>query len=348
MVEKVSIRRLRGVSVNERALSVLREMMQRADSLDVDVLELKNGTTVVDAGVNASGGYGAAEYATRVALCGYGEARITAVRVGEIALPALMAYTDLPAVIAISFYVWPGVIPPPHAGEPGFKAWVSGPGKARVQFPDKVYSKLDYRDEGDVAVLVVQPRGRELPDESVAERLAEACGVDPSDLYLLVTPSSSVAGSAQVSARTMEDGFWRLTEFYGISYDRVEVAMTVTPISPTCDRVFLEPTPWADDMIRHGGFFHAWVRSVEGEDLQKMAEEMVVENNPASFGKSFYRVAVVERAYIHPDYDLERVAREGRGFVVAEVCLYDLRTGRMYRAGRLHGNILEKVMTRPW
>ncbi|RLG54006.1 MAG: hypothetical protein DRO00_02430 [Thermoproteota archaeon] len=39
---------------------------------------------------------------------------------------------------------------------------------------------------------------------------------------LKFTPTNSIVGSVQVSARTMEDGFWRLTEYYGISYDRID------------------------------------------------------------------------------------------------------------------------------
>ncbi len=334
--------------MNEKSLAAVREMMQRSDELDVDVIELKNGSTVVDAGVNVKGGFRAAEYVVKAALCGFGEARVTLARYGGIYLPAIVAYTDLPAIIAVSFYVWPEVIPPPHVETKEYTAWVSGPGKALRQQPEKVYKKLDYKDPGDKAVLFIQPRGKILPNEEVAEKLARACGVNPENLYLVVTPTNSIVGTTQVSSRTMEDGFWRLTEYFGISYDRVEEMMTITPIAPISPRVFKEPCPWADDMIRHGGVLHAWVYSKDGEDLQKIADEIVIENNPASFGKSFYQVAVVEKKYIAPDYDLERIARGGRGFVMAEVCLYDTRTGRMYRAGRVHDNIIEKLLTRPW
>lgn len=348
MAEKISVKGLSGTSVNERSREVVEEMIKDADAINVDVLELRNHATVVDAGVNAGGGYRAAEYVVRAALCGFGEARITAMRYGGVFLPAIVAYTDLPVIIGVSLYVWTEALPPPHVETKEYAAWVSGPGKALRQKPDKVYEKLDYRDESDVAVLIAQPRGRVLPDEGVAERLAMACGVSPENLYLIVTPTHSITGSAQVSSRTLEDGFWRLTEYYGIPYDRVEQMMTITPICPISPRVFKQPCAWADDMIRHGGVLHASVRSLEGEDLQEMAEEMVVENNPASFGKSFYQVAVVEKKYIAPEYNLQAIAREGSGFVVAEVCLYDTRTGLMHRAGRVHDNIIENLLSRPW
>ena len=348
MSDKVLIKRLKGISVNKQSLQVVKEMIQKKDSLDIDVLELKNHVTIIDTGVNVKGGFKAAEYVTRAALCGFGEAKVIMAKYGSIYLPAIVAYTDLPAIIGISYYVWPEVIHPPHVEVNEYTAWVSGPGKALRQKPEKVYAKLDYKDEGNVAVLLVQPRGKDLPDEAVTEKLASACGVSPENLYLIVTPTNSIVGSVQVSARTMEDGFWRLTEYYGISYDRIEAMMTITPIAPISPRVFREPCPWADDMVRHGGVLHAWIYSKEGEDLQRIAEETVIENNPNSFGKSFYQLAVVEKKYIDPKYDLIRLAKEGYGFIMAEACLYDTRTGRMYRAGRVHDNILEKLLSNPW
>jgi len=348
LAEKVFIKQLEGLSVNECALQVVKEMIQKADNIDVEVLELKNRTTVIDAGVNVNGGYRATEYVVKTVFCGFGEARITAMRYGRIYLPTIVAYVDLPVIIGISLYVWAGVIPPPHVDTNEYTAWVSGPGKALSQSPEKVYEKLDYKDQGNVSVLIVQPRDKVLPDEKVADKLASACGISPENLYLIVTPSNSIVGTAQVSARTLEDGFWRLTEYYGVSYDRIKQMMTTTPIAPISSRVFKEPCVWADDMIRYGGVLHAWIHSLETEDLQRMAEETVIENNPASFGKSFYQLAVVERKYIHPDYDLHAIAKEGRGFVMAEVCLYDTRTGLMHRAGRVHDEIIEKLMSRPW
>jgi len=42
-----------------------------------------------------------------------------------------------------------------------------------------------------------------------------------------------------------------------------------------------------------------------------------------------------------------RLGKEGYAFIMAEVCLYDTRKGRMYRAGRVHDNILEKLLSNP-
>jgi len=84
-----------------------------------------------------------------------------------------------------------------------------------------------------------------------------------------------------------------------------------------------------------------------GED-QRIADELVIENNHDSFGKSFYQLAVIEKKHIYTQYDLVRLAKEGYGFIMAEICLYETRKGRIYGAGRVHDKILEKLFSNPW
>ncbi|MCK4477068.1 hypothetical protein KAU88_00865 [Candidatus Bathyarchaeota archaeon] len=350
-VMETMLKRWKRISINRCSLEIVKEMIREHDKLNVDVEELKNGTTVIDCGVNASGGYKAGELATKIAFGGVGEARSTAVTYDDITLPVLVQYTDLPAFIAVSMYVWVGVIHAPHVNTKDFKAWISGPAKALAQEPAKVFEKWSYKDpHPEVGVLLVQTRSRTegLPDEKFAKIIADKCKIDPKDLYLVLIPSDSVAGSVQVSSRGLEDMFWRLTEFYKIPYSRVEHAMATTPVSPVSPKVFKEPCCWADDMIRYGGTVHFWVRSEEGENLQSMAEHMVIENYPASYGKSFYQLAVVEKKYIDPTLDLHKLAQKGLGFIVAEAALSDTRTGRMYRAGKVHIDFIKKLLRNPW
>ena len=346
---KRKVEKLKKVSVNGLAHKLVEEMMDRGDELCIEALRLDNGVTVVDTGVNVRGGYKAGEYVIKISLGGLGEARVTSLELGDdLVLPAVNVYTDYPAAVALSMYIWLNVVEAPHLDVGGYTAWVSGPGRARAREPEKVFSKIDYRDESDVAVLVVQPRGRELPPAKFAEHLARRCGVSPENLYLVVTPTYSITGSVQVSARSLEDWFWRLTEFYGIPYHRVEALMTVAAIAPISPKVFKEPCAWADDMIRYGSMVHAWIYSEDGEDLKEVVEGSVIENYPDVFGKSFYDVAVLERKYIYPDLDLEAIAREGRGFVFAQASIYDTRTGRLYTAGRIHRDLVRRLLVRPW
>jgi methenyltetrahydromethanopterin cyclohydrolase len=345
------LKRWEKLSVNQRSLEIVKQMMKDSDRLNVAVDELKNGTIIVDCGVNVSGGYKAGELTTKIAFGGLGEAQITAVTYDDITLPVLVHYTDFPPFIALSMYVWVGVIPPPHVEAKGFTAWISGPAKVIAQEPAKIFDKWPYKDpHPDNAVLLVQTRSRAdgLPDEKFAKIIADRCKINPKNLYLVVIPTDSVTGTSQTSSRGVEDMFWRLTEYYKVPYSRIECVMGTTPICPVSDKALLEPGTWPDDMIRYGGFVHCWMRSEEKEDCEKMVKESVIETYPGTFGKSFYQAAVKEKKYIDPVYDLHELARLGQGFIVAEMAINDTRTGRMYKAGKVHVDIIKRLLRNPW
>jgi methenyltetrahydromethanopterin cyclohydrolase len=328
------------LSVNKLGYEIVKEMIRDCDRLNIAVNELKNGTTVLDCGVNAPGGYKAGEYASKLRMGGLAEVQITNVTYGDTSLPTAVVYTDFPSMIGLCTYVWYGIVPQPFDTKAEFSAWISGPGRVLARAPQKVFDKIDYEDNSDVAVLVVQ--SRKLPDEKVANYLAEKCKVSPKNLYLVVTPTESVAGSVQVVAVSgLEDTFWRLTEFFGIPYARIKHALGSTPIPPIHPRVYEVPCITSDDAIRYGGIVHYWIESVEGEDLEAIVKSMVIENYPVNYGKSYYQIGG------HPP-DLHTFAKEGRGFVVGEAGIYDTRTCRMYKAGKVHIEMIKMLLRNPW
>lgn len=59
--------------------------------------------------------------------------------------------------------------------------------------------------------MIVLESSKLPPDEAIS-LIAEKCNVKPQDLYILVTPTNSIAGSAQISARIVETGIHKLHE----------------------------------------------------------------------------------------------------------------------------------------
>lgn len=339
------------ISINQCSLEIVKDMIRNSDRLNVDVAELRNGTTVVDCGVNVSGGYKAGELTTRIAFGGMGEAQVIPLTYEDMTLPVLVHYTDFPPFIAMSMYVWVGVIPPPHIDAKGFTAWISGPAKAVAREPAKIFEKWPYKDpHPENAVLLAQTRSRTdgLPDEKFSKIIADRCRIDPKNLYLVVIPTDSITGTVQTSSRGVEDMFWRLTEYYKVPYNRIEHVGGTTPVSSVSPKALREPASWPDDMIRHGGTVQCWVHSKEEEDLEKMVKESVIESYPETYGTSFYEMAVKKKKYIDPELDLHKLAKLGLGFIVAEMSISDTRTGRVYKAGRVHVDVIKRLLRDPW
>ena len=65
------------ISVNEGALEITKEIMDNKEELDCTVSELKNGTTVIDAGIEVSGTEELGRLVSEICLGGFGVVRHT-------------------------------------------------------------------------------------------------------------------------------------------------------------------------------------------------------------------------------------------------------------------------------
>ena len=87
------------ISVNKEAMKVVKKIMDEKERLQVNVINLKNGSTVIDMGVEAKGGYEAGLLMGLVCLGGLATITWDSVDVdGKYLLPALTVTTDHPAI----------------------------------------------------------------------------------------------------------------------------------------------------------------------------------------------------------------------------------------------------------
>jgi methenyltetrahydromethanopterin cyclohydrolase len=352
------------ISVNLLALRIVKDMIRDCDRLQVEASELKNKATIIDCGVKVPGGYEAGELVTKIRFGGVGGAHVTDVTYGDMTIPTLFCHTNFPALIGVCQFVWLGILPPPETLDHPFPAWISGPAKALAQDPPWVFrDKINYRDpHPDAGVLVVQTRNKAqgLPNEWFVETIAKKCNITPENLYVIVTPSESVAGVTHVASSGVEDVFWRLTEYYNIPYSRIEHASGSTPLCPISPNVFKEPCAWMDDMIDYAGRAHFWLHSTEDMDLEMMVKDLVMENHGTFYGRSYHQSCVnrfkpaddMIRDVMEKDLESwlrirSSTANQGM-WVVAEASLSDTRTGRVYHAGKVDIELIKKLLRNPW
>lgn len=329
------------ISVNNLALRIVKDMVKRCGELNIEVSELKNGTTIVDCGINVVGGFEAGILATKIACGGLLDAHISEESYGDLTLPTLFMRTDNPALsIAVCQSNWFGLFPSLFAlKENEYSALSLGPAKALAQEPKEVFDKVEYEDKADVGVLVLQADS--MPDEKVSGYIASKCKIPPENLYLVIAPTASIAGSVQVSAHVLEDSLWRLTEYLDYEYSKVKFVTGSSPISPVYPEIWRRPGITPDDMIRNAGRIHFYLYSSEGDDLQKIVDEMIIEKTQA-FGKPFYEI--LNSGIFSRGLDKKTLGREGWTYVIAEAMVTDLRTGKIYKAGKIHVNLIKKFM----
>ncbi len=89
------------LSLNDRALAIVRHMIADAEALQLAVKRLSNGATVLDAGVNISGSLEAGRLFAEACLGGMGKVHFCEINYGEFSFPGV----DV-AVINRRWHAW--------------------------------------------------------------------------------------------------------------------------------------------------------------------------------------------------------------------------------------------------
>jgi len=310
------------ISVNRKALRLLDKLCQNPDEYNVTIKETRVGATLIDAGIKAKGGFQAGKIITEICLGGYGKTEIYPAEYGELVLPTVFVYTSYPAVSTLGSQFADWQI---KTGE--FAAIGSGPARALARKDQKLYEKIDYKDQADGTVLVLETNAE--PPESVIKDVAEACRVSPRKLFVILVPTTSVAGSTQVSGRIVETGLHKLVKV-GLDPKRVAYAFGSAPIAPFHPK-FVVAMGRTNDAILYAGFAHYDIRGCSDEEL-----EAVVGKAPSyasqGYGQPFQQV------FKSAGYDFYKI--DPNLFAPAVVSACNLDTGNLFKAGRMNAEIL--------
>ncbi|MCD6530422.1 methenyltetrahydromethanopterin cyclohydrolase [Candidatus Bathyarchaeota archaeon] len=311
------------LSVNRSAYLLVRDLIEKAEAYRVEVKKV-SGATIIDAGVEARGGYLAGEKVTEICLGGYGKASVLFKRYGDLTLPTVFVYTDHPTIATLGsqFAGW-------KIKHEKYFAMASGPARALALKPKKLYEKIDYRDESEVAVLVLETD--KIPPEEVIENVAGECKVEPEKLYLIVAKTSSLVGSTQISGRVIETGIHRLSEV-GLDPKTVVYACGSAPIAPVHPKS-VDSMGMTNDAILYGGVVYL---TLEYDDDRELEE--IVKSAPSSsssmYGEPFLKV------FKEAGYDFYKI--DPKLFAPSTLIVNNLKSGKVLTAGGINERVLAK------
>ena len=307
--------------LNERASSIVDRMVADAVRLRVKVHQLEGGGTVVDAGVEADGGYEAGVCLAEICMGGLGHVSVGPVTVGSATYPGVSVTTDHPAVacMASQYAGWAIAIEK-------FFGMGSGPLRAHARVEKELFERLGYEETATRGVLVLE--GRALPPPAVAAYVAQRARLEQSQLAFVVAPTASVAGGVQISARILETGLHKM-EALGFDVCKVVSGFGTAPVA-TVAKNDVRGIGRTNDCILYGGQAHYTVRAPDDE-LERLAAAL-----PASASKD-YGVPFFE---IFQRYDKDFYKIDPLLFSPAEVWLTSTESGRTFHGGRLAPDIL--------
>jgi methenyltetrahydromethanopterin cyclohydrolase len=309
------------LKMNARALRIAEECRQRADELRVRATRLRNGTQVLDAGIEAEGGLDAGLALAHMCLGGLGRVELVPWVVDEVRWHGVQVRTDHPAAACMAAQYAGWAI---SAGN--YFAMASGPLRARARVEKELFAKLPFVEDGDAGVLVLE--GRTLPDEAVADWIADKAGIRAENLTLAIAPTASLAGGVQVVARVIETGLHKM-DAVGFDITRVISAIGTAPNPPVANND-LRAIGRTNDCVLYGGHALYTVRADDAA-LSALAARLP-SSSSEDYGTPFYDIF---KRYNNDFYKIDPLL-----FSPAMVSLTSAETGRTFTAGSLNVGVL--------
>jgi len=311
------------LSINKLAYNLTKKLVENPEYYRVKIKKLPSGATVIDTGIKAHGGYEAGLMVTRIAMGGAGTAELGYADFDGFKLPTVNVSTDHPAIALFGAQLAGWRIKPE-----GYTADGSGPARALALKPKDVFKKIEYKDESNVAVLLMEAEG--LPPDAAAYYIAERANVEPENVVMVMTTITSLAGMVQISGRIVETGLFRLDQL-GLDPKKILYGVGYAPVMPvhTDGGVAMGR---AEDALTYGGVTSFIVDEKESilEEISKKAPS----SNCKDYGKTSYEI------YKAVDFDFTQI--DPALFAPAEIMLSCAKTGKTFAAGKINTKIIKE------
>ena len=312
------------ISVNRVADTLVEKLCNDAERYGLRVSKTESGATLIDAGIEVKGGFAAGKIITEICMGGYGKADVLMKQYEDLELPTIFVYTDHPAIATLGsqFAGW-------QIKGHSFFALGSGPARALALKPKDIYEKIRYEDKANNGTIVLETSKK--PPEKLIEKLASECKIAPNRLFVILTPTTSIAGSTQISGRVVETGMHRLAKL-GLDPTLVAHAWGYAPITPVHPE-FIEAMGRTNDAIMYAGTAYYALNSNSDEKLKTIVRK-APSNASKLYGKSFKEILK------EANNDFYRV--DSNLFAPAVLIVNNLETGMVFRAGEFNIKVLKR------
>ncbi len=306
------------MNIHESAIHYLHhQVLPAVSAMNGTEHDLECGTKLLDFGCKSQGGLQAGIALAELCMAGRAKVGITE---GGITGKAVQVVTDRPleACMASQYAGWPISVD-------DYFAMGSGPMRA-ARGKEKVLEELGLITPAVQTVGILE--AKELPSADVAVRIAEKAGLAPENLILAGARTASIAGSVQIVARSVETCMHKLHEL-GVDLRMVCSGVGSAPLPPIAAKD-MQAMGWTNDAILYGGQVSLWCRG-EDDELASIIDR-VPSQASNDFGRPFLE--------IFEQYDRDFYKIDPHLFSPAEVTLFNLNSGRVFRAGEVRPDLL--------
>lgn len=309
-------------SVGKLAVPLVEALVRDAAILRLGVETTSTGATIVDGGINVRGGLEAGRRITEICLGGLGKATFSPDARFKRWSTAIQITTADPVIACLGsqYAGW-------SLSEGDFFALGSGPARA-LWAKEELFGELGYKDSGDSAALVLETDKR--PPDTLISFIAKECGVSEDKLTLILTPTTSLAGSVQVVGRVLEVALHKAHAIH-FPLDRIVDGAGFAPVPPPAAD-FLGGMGRTNDAVLYGGEISLYVEGPEDE------AEQLANGLPSSTSRDHGRPF----GEVFAGYNYDFYACDAGLFSPAVVTVTALSTGKSFTAGAYEPALIEK------
>ncbi len=313
-------------SLNKLSTPLVDYLVTNAAALRLIVSTLDNGCRIIDAGIHALGGLAAGRVIAEVCLGGLGTVKLRASTNYRHWSWHLDVYSSNP-VLACLGSQYAGWSLNHGEGKEAFNALGSGPARA-IGSREPLYDELAYRDTNDQAYLVIETD--RFPPLAITNKIAEQCGIAASELTIILTPTSSLAGAVQIVSRVLETALHKAHALH-FPLDKIIDGAGSAPICPPASD-FLTAMGRSNDAILFAGQIQLFVEA-EDDEAQALANQL-----PSSASKDFGKpFSEIFKAVNYDFYQIDPML-----FSPACVAVSSLTTGHTFHAGNIDLDLLDQ------
>lgn len=304
-------------SIGRRALPLVGRLVEDAQLLRLGVRHTEAGATLVDGGIEVQGSLEAGRRIAEICMGGLGTVSIGG---GGLAVaPFEIVARSASPVLACLASQYAGWSLQHGEGEDAYFALASGPGRARAA-KEALFEEIGYRDAAGTACFVLETDRP--PPDGLVDQVARDCGLPPSTLTFILTPTTSLAGTVQIVARVLEVALHK-AHTLGFALEHIVDGLGRAPLPPPSPD-FVTAMGRTNDAVLFGGEVQLFVTGPEAE-AERLAKSLPSATSP-DYGRPF---AEVFREVEADFYKIDPML-----FSPARVLVTALESGHTFAQGR--------------
>ncbi|MEA2069904.1 MAG: methenyltetrahydromethanopterin cyclohydrolase [Asgard group archaeon] len=312
------------LNLTKNVQPLVKKLQQHASLYQISS-EIINDATIIDCGIHTKGSYSAGLLYSKITLGGLAQVTLSLPnsRNNKALLPKITVTSSHPVLATLGCQAASWTI-----NKKDFFGMACGPGRILAQKPSSIFEMLAYNEESDQAIICLE--ADVLPPDHIIDYLSKKCSVEKENITILTVKTASLVECIQMAARPIELGIFKLVDQMGYPKEKIISAIgtgLMAPLSIDKDQA----NNFINNGLIYGTELYLIIQSTKGDNLPRLIKQLPSCSSSA-YGQSFQEVfEAADRDF--SKFDLSLLAP-------TKVTLNDIRTGRIYSAGKISKNYL--------